>query len=52
MFRDSDVEVIAQHLASNPDIEYDENQGPHWEKRLAKFMHDVRLLCVRVRTHT
>jgi len=42
MFRDSDIEVIAQHLASNPqtDEQTDETQGPQWEKRLAAFMHE------------
>ena len=38
MFRDSDIEVIAQLLSSNPP-DYDEKKGPEWEKRLTRFLH-------------
>eukprot|EP01116_Phalansterium_solitarium_P024659 TRINITY_DN9093_c0_g1_i1.p1 TRINITY_DN9093_c0_g1~~TRINITY_DN9093_c0_g1_i1.p1 ORF type:complete len:522 (-),score=120.05 TRINITY_DN9093_c0_g1_i1:110-1573(-) len=39
MFKESDVEVIAQLLAANPPG-YDATQGPQWDKRIASFMHD------------
>jgi amidophosphoribosyltransferase len=39
MFRESDIEVIAQILASNPP-EYDSSKGPQWELRISSFMHE------------
>jgi len=40
MFKESDIEVIAQLLASNPPG-YDPNKGPQWEQRIASFMHEA-----------
>jgi amidophosphoribosyltransferase len=36
MFRDSDIEVIAQMLSSNPDHDI---ESPQWEKRIQAFLH-------------
>jgi amidophosphoribosyltransferase len=38
IFRESDVEIIAQILAQNPEG-YDISEGAQWEKRITSFMH-------------
>jgi amidophosphoribosyltransferase len=40
MFRESDIEVIAQLLAANPPG-YDATKGPQWEQRISAFMHEA-----------
>jgi hypothetical protein len=40
MFKDSDIEVIAQMLAANPP-EYDLTKGPAWESRISTFLHQA-----------
>lgn len=46
MFRDSDIEVIAQMLSSNAPG-YDPTKGPQWEQRISSFMHEVIIIFLK-----